>query len=239
MEKLNLGQSKHLNLNYSCNDAVWSKHDPDLVVTAATNGAVILWNLARDNKTRLKHVFSEHKRTVNKVNFHPNESSLLLSGSQDCSIRLFDLRSLEVASSFGSNESIRDLQFNPFMHYQFASVAENGRVSLWDIRKCDKPEKSWHAHAEYSFTLDWHSQVRYSVFYVNALHYAFLDVQQVGSIYDSTTHEWIFQFLLYLDEDQWLINFYDHQSVTHSLNLFEAIYTSIPESSKSDRKKLS
>ena len=60
VERTNLRGTKSVNLNYSCNDVCWSKHDPNIIATAATNGAVVLWNLARSKKQ--EHVFSEHSR---------------------------------------------------------------------------------------------------------------------------------------------------------------------------------
>ena len=50
VERLNLRGTKSVNLNYSCNDVCWSKHDSNVIATAATNGAVVLWNLARPKK---------------------------------------------------------------------------------------------------------------------------------------------------------------------------------------------
>ncbi len=37
------------------------------VATAATNGAVVIWKLDLSSKSKQHHVFSEHSRTVNKV----------------------------------------------------------------------------------------------------------------------------------------------------------------------------
>lgn len=34
-------------------------------------------------------VFNDHKRTVNRIQFHPVESNLLLSGSQDGTMKCF------------------------------------------------------------------------------------------------------------------------------------------------------
>ena len=87
---------------------------------------------------------------------------MLLSGSQDSLIKMFDLRNVHCAATFTSNtaESVRDVQFSPHCEYQFASVAENGRVSLWDCRRPDKAEKAWPAHAENVFACDWHPEVR-------------------------------------------------------------------------------
>lgn len=63
---------KSVNLTYSCHDVVWSHLNPHLVATAATNGSVVLWNVSMPTKQRQHHVFLEHGRTVNKVNFHHN-----------------------------------------------------------------------------------------------------------------------------------------------------------------------
>lgn len=80
-ERYNLRGSKSQNLNYSSIDVCWNNFDPNLLATAATNGAVVLWNLARSNRNKQEHVFNEHKRTVNKVVFHPVEFPYLLSGN--------------------------------------------------------------------------------------------------------------------------------------------------------------
>ena len=65
-ERVNLRGSKTQNLNYSCNDVCWNKHDPHILATAATNGAVVLWNLARTSRAKQEHVFNEHQRTVRR-----------------------------------------------------------------------------------------------------------------------------------------------------------------------------
>ena len=49
--------------------------DENLIATAATNGAVVLWNLGKSSKSKQSHVFTEHTRTVNKVmTEEPNKS---------------------------------------------------------------------------------------------------------------------------------------------------------------------
>lgn len=86
--------------------------------------------------------------------------NLLLSGSQDSNIKLFDLRRKSSASTFSwTNESVRDVQFSPHQQFGFASVLENGTVCVWDIRRTDKPEKYWPAHTDFVITCDWHPEV--------------------------------------------------------------------------------
>lgn len=72
----------------------------NILATAATNGAVVVWNLNRPSRSKQDHVFSDHKRTVNKVNFHAIEPSWLISGSQDGTMKCFDLRVKEAIRTF-------------------------------------------------------------------------------------------------------------------------------------------
>ena len=66
-ERVNLRGSKAQNLNSSCNDVCWNKHDPHILATAASNGAVVLWNLAISSRTKQEHVFKEHQRSVRPI----------------------------------------------------------------------------------------------------------------------------------------------------------------------------
>jgi WD40 repeat protein len=162
VETINLRNVKGSNLNYSCNDVVWSHLDPTTLATAATNGAIIVWNIAGTGAQKQKHIdmiLNEHKRIVNKINFHPAVFKLLASGSQDGSLRLFDLRAhsdQQVAQmTFSQTESVRDIAWNPHVDNQIAAVSENGQVQLWDIRRYNMPELKWSAHTDHIYTCDW------------------------------------------------------------------------------------
>jgi len=48
MEACNLRPGgRTVNLNSASNDVSWNRFNPDLISTAATNGAVVIWNLRR------------------------------------------------------------------------------------------------------------------------------------------------------------------------------------------------
>lgn len=100
IEICNLRVGKNLNLNFSCNDVAWNTIDDNYLATAATNGAVVLWNLNKTGRSKQEHVFVDHKRTVNKVSFHATEASWLISGSQDGTMKCFDLRTKEAVKTF-------------------------------------------------------------------------------------------------------------------------------------------
>ena len=91
MELVNLRvppPGKNVNLNYSCCDVAWSPHEDGLIASAATNGAVCLWDLAKPTRSKLDHVFPDHKRQCHKVIFHKTDQGradeiLLLFGTSD------------------------------------------------------------------------------------------------------------------------------------------------------------
>ncbi|CAN8021181.1 unnamed protein product [Ixodes persulcatus] len=161
VERMNLRVGKNLNLNFSCSDVVWNVVEDHILATAATNGAVVTWNLNKSTRSKQDIVFQDHKRTVNKVCFHPSEAHILLSGSQDGTMKCFDIRKREAASTFlSSSESVRDVQFCPHHHFVFVAVQENGNVQLWDLRRADKCERQFTAHSGPVFTCDWHPDDR-------------------------------------------------------------------------------
>lgn len=108
VEKLNLRVGRKPSLNFSCADVVWHQMDENLLATAATNGVVVTWNLGKPSRNKQDQLFTEHKRTVNKVCFHPTEVYMLLSGSQDGYMKCFDLRKKDSVSTFsGTNPAPR------------------------------------------------------------------------------------------------------------------------------------
>lgn len=62
--------------------------------------------------------------------------NLLISASQDGTIKCFDLRAEKSVNTYFSNsESVRDVKFSPHSTNLFSAVSENGTVQLWDIRR--------------------------------------------------------------------------------------------------------
>lgn len=100
VEKLNLRVGRKPSLNFSCADVMWHQMEENLLATAATNGAVVTWNLGKPSRNKQDQLYTEHKRTVNKVCFHTTEVYMLLSGSQDGFMKCFDLRKKESVSTF-------------------------------------------------------------------------------------------------------------------------------------------
>lgn len=141
LEVCNMRGGKNQNLSYSSNDVAWSTLDNNLLATAATNGYVSVWDLSKFGRQKQMYVYTEHERTAHTVTFHSTEANLLISGSQDGTIKCFDLRVDKAIYTFFSNsESVRDVKFSPQSPNLFAAVSENGTVQLWDLKR-SQPKK--------------------------------------------------------------------------------------------------
>ncbi|XP_023172030.1 GATOR complex protein WDR24 isoform X1 [Drosophila hydei] len=156
-EVCNMRVGKNQNLSYSSNDVAWSTLDSNILATAATNGVVSVWDLSKFGRQKQLLVYNEHERTAHTVTFHSTEANILISGSQDGTIKSFDIRcDTSVNTYFSNSESVRDLKFSPHSPNVFSAVSENGTVQLWDMRKWDKCMVQFTAHSGPIYTCDWH-----------------------------------------------------------------------------------
>lgn len=126
-------------------DLAWSPLDDSLAVSCGSNGELQRLNVM-PAEIRVE-AFSNryHEKTINKVTFHPSEPKLLLTGCQDGTMKLIDLRIESNVMSMGgqqqgnalvfrhdADEKVSDIQFNPSrsLDKQFASGSETGVVTV-------------------------------------------------------------------------------------------------------------
>ncbi|KAI9222228.1 hypothetical protein BC828DRAFT_378906 [Blastocladiella britannica] len=162
-DHMNLRTGARINLNLSSNDVKWGNAGAkSTIATAATNGAIVVWDLTRTGQ-KLDRVITEHARAVNRLAFHATDPHLLLSASQDGLLKLWDLRTKSTAThSFdGKAESVRDCQFSPTNPNEFAAAFENGIVQVWDLRRPQACEQKFTAHNGLVLAVDYHAGGRW------------------------------------------------------------------------------
>lgn len=148
---------------FDIEDVAWSNNEfKDYIATAARNGKIMLYNLKRpDIEIARLH---EHLQQVHKVDFNPLEGGVLLSGSQDGTVRLWDLRNLQRSAMLcssretyqGRSNGVRHVKWSPTNTWTFAFSTDNGVVQRWDTRKNMGPVLKLFAHDGHCNSIDWH-----------------------------------------------------------------------------------
>ncbi|KAM9935234.1 hypothetical protein OXX80_005198 [Metschnikowia pulcherrima] len=152
------------------------KSKADLVACGLTNGHVDVFHVSGSGATRLAHRLDGHKRVVNSVDFADHEN-VMLSGSQDGTIRLWDLRSYSprpVAKLMASQHAdpVRSCQYSPHARIRgkmaVLSVHDSGALCKYDLRYPSSahtgvafPERRWTFHTGPALSLHIHPELEH------------------------------------------------------------------------------
>ena len=155
---------------FDIEDVAWSgppfaRH----IATAASNGKIMLYDLDRPGVEVGR--LHEHYRQVHKVDFNPIEGGFLLSGSQDGTVRLWDLREFRrnVTTFYskdtfpGRSDGVRHTKWSRSCTWDFALGTDNGTVQRWDTRQNKSPVLKIAAHSGTCNSIDWHPDGKHLV----------------------------------------------------------------------------
>ena len=146
-------------------DVKWSHGNfGTTIATAAANGNIVVYDINRPGVEIAR--LHEHSRQVHRLGFNPHAPQLMLSGSQDSTVRLWDLRKLAGERSVmtcqslnkfsGNSDGIRDLRWSPTDGMEFAIGTDNGTIQRWDIRRDNAALVKINAHEKTCNAIDWH-----------------------------------------------------------------------------------
>jgi len=156
----------------AANDVKWSNGQYDsTIATAAANGQIVIYDINRPGVELAR--LHEHSRQVHRLAFNPHHGAYLLSGSQDATVRLWDLRQLGADKSAMTcrsihnyslnNEGIRDVRWSPTNGVEFAAGTDNGVIQRWDFRNDKSPLLRINAHENTCHSIDWHPDGKHLV----------------------------------------------------------------------------
>ncbi|KAK1550318.1 hypothetical protein Q3G72_017154 [Acer saccharum] len=108
------------------------------------DSCLILWD-ARVGSSPVVKVEKAHNADLHCVDWNPHEDNLILTGSADNSVRMFDRRNLTsngigspIHKFSGHKAAVLCVQWSPDKSSVFGSSAEDGLLNIWDYEKVSK-----------------------------------------------------------------------------------------------------
>ncbi|KAJ6704364.1 WD40 REPEAT FAMILY [Salix viminalis] len=114
------------------------------------DSCLVLWD-ARAGCTPVVKVEKAHDADLHCVDWNPHDVNLILTGSADNSVHLFDRRNLNpggvgapVHKFEGHSAAVLCVQWSPDKSSVFGTSAEDGILNIWDYEKEMICEMAWH-----------------------------------------------------------------------------------------------
>ncbi|KAI1771969.1 hypothetical protein F4818DRAFT_184600 [Hypoxylon cercidicola] len=147
-----------------------SNHANNLsVFTACANGKIFMYDISRLGVGHDFIQIRQDSRQINKLDSNPHKGTMLLSGSQDGTVRCFDVKApipgrtgptFRQLQAFNCNsDGVSDVKWSPKDGFAFACATDSGIVSKWDIRKNNVPVLKINAHdtQKGASSISWHA----------------------------------------------------------------------------------
>ena len=124
-----------------CYDANWHPTDPNLLATSCADKLVRIWHMKTDGSglprgTSAEVKLSGHTQKVFGVLWSPLLPDVLLSGSDDTTVRVWDTRAKTNRALLGHTKNVRALHWSFEVPWLAFSGSWDGTIRVWDTRSC-------------------------------------------------------------------------------------------------------
>lgn len=144
------------------------KTNENKIACGLTSGSIALYGTRNNGKTYPLQRLNDHKRCINSLDFP--DTNLLISGSQDGTIKLWDLRlpaghaSVTLVSGPHA-DPVRACQHSPHAPARnkltILSVHDSGTLHKYDLRMSNQPCRRWNFHTGPALSLSIHPTAEY------------------------------------------------------------------------------
>jgi len=115
-------------------DVCWNRLEANIFGSCGDDKHMILYDLRQEKYT---NIVEAHTKEINSIDFNYFNKNLIITGSNDKTISLWDSRNLNIKlHSFEHHRhEVNNARWNPKHEIIFASSGNDRRVNVWDISK--------------------------------------------------------------------------------------------------------
>ena len=127
------------------------------VASSGADKKVLIWDL-NSSPTSASTCYKEHKDKVQSVKWNKIEGNLLVTGSFDKTIKIFDTRVNKSVFTYKVNSDIECIDWSGEDKYKMLFSFEDGRIQLFDIQKFE-PISNFKAHKKEATSVSFSSKI--------------------------------------------------------------------------------
>eukprot|EP00511_Aplanochytrium_stocchinoi_P002955 CAMPEP_0204824780 /NCGR_PEP_ID=MMETSP1346-20131115/2764_1 /ASSEMBLY_ACC=CAM_ASM_000771 /TAXON_ID=215587 /ORGANISM="Aplanochytrium stocchinoi, Strain GSBS06" /LENGTH=450 /DNA_ID=CAMNT_0051952115 /DNA_START=163 /DNA_END=1515 /DNA_ORIENTATION=- len=118
-------------------DVQWHQHHSELFGSVGDDQMLYIWDTRSDESKKASHSVHAHSAEVNCLSFSPFNQYLLLTGSSDNTIKLWDMRNMKrsLHSFEGHKDDVLQVHWAPFSEAVMASCSQDRRIMVWDLSR--------------------------------------------------------------------------------------------------------
>lgn len=123
-------------------DVAWHCTHPTIFGSVGDDQKLMIWDTRSNNYAKASHIVDAHAAEVNCIAFNPFSEYILLTGSADKTLALWDLRNLKIKlATFESHkDEIFQAQWSPQNETMFASSGSDRRLHIWDLSRINQSQ---------------------------------------------------------------------------------------------------
>ncbi|KVH93087.1 E3 ubiquitin-protein ligase COP1-like isoform X1 [Cynara cardunculus var. scolymus] len=121
----------------------WNKHTKNYIASSDYEGIVTVWDV---NTRQSVMEYEEHEKRVWSVDFSRVEPSMLVSGSDDCKVKVWCTKQESSAINIDMKANICCVKYNPGSSTHIAVGAADHHIHYYDLRNTSHPLHIFSGH---------------------------------------------------------------------------------------------
>ncbi|KAI3495159.1 hypothetical protein L1887_37359 [Cichorium endivia] len=121
----------------------WNKYTKSQIASSDYEGIVTVWDV---NTRQSIMEYEEHEKRAWSVDFSPTEPTMLVSGSDDCKVKIWCTKQEACALNIDMKANICSVKYNPGSSFHIAVGSADHHIHYYDLRNISQPLHTFSGH---------------------------------------------------------------------------------------------